>query len=147
MSRALSRQIDGVLAQIDEQNRLVTRAIALLGEIAATIGNEFDTKVLQQLDDIRAAIALLEEQTNVDAQPPIVARNWGVAAAKKTVRKAVFFALDHITEQMRALGWATTSVGKAAAERIEQLEARVLELERRLVRPEAGGASGDPGES
>jgi hypothetical protein len=44
MGRALSRQVDGVLRQIEEQNLLVTRAIALLGEIAATIGNEFDTR-------------------------------------------------------------------------------------------------------
>ena len=77
-------------------------------------------------DDIRAAVALLEEQTNVQALAPIDARNRGVAAAKKVVRKAVFFAVNHLTEQVRALGWAATSVGTAAAERIEQLEARVL---------------------
>jgi SAM-dependent methyltransferase len=57
MSRALSRQLDGVLAQIDAQNHLVTRALALLGEIAASIGNEFDTKVLQQLDDLQVRLA------------------------------------------------------------------------------------------
>jgi len=57
MGRALSRQVDGVLRQIEEQNLLVTRAIALLGEIAATIGNEFDTKVLQQLDDLQVRLA------------------------------------------------------------------------------------------
>jgi hypothetical protein len=84
-------------------------------------------------DDIRAAIALLEEQTNVHALAPIDARNRGVDAAKKIVRKAVFFAVNHVTEQMRALGWAATSVGIAAAERIEHLEARVRELEARLA--------------
>jgi len=46
--------------------------------------------------------------------------------------------VHHLTEQMRALGWAATSVGTAAAERIEQLEARVLELETRLARLESG---------
>src|SRR6185295_6492549 len=71
-------------------------------------------------DDIRAAIALLEEQTNVDANAPILARNRAVGAAKKAVRKAIFFAVDHVTEQLRALGWATAGVGRAAAERIEQ---------------------------
>ena len=67
---------------------------------------------------------------------PIDSRNRGVGAAKKVVRKAVFFTVHHLTEQMRALGWATTSVGNAAAERIEQLEARVHELEARLARIE-----------
>jgi hypothetical protein len=84
--------------------------------------------------DIRAAIALLEEQTNVQALAPTDSRHPGVATAKKIVRKAVFFAVHHLTEQMRALGWATTSVGTAAAERIEQLEVRVRELEARLER-------------
>jgi hypothetical protein len=91
-------------------------------------------------DNIRAAIALLEEQTNVQALAPIDSRHRGVGAAKKVVRKAVFFTVHHLTEQMRALGWAVTSVGNAAAERIEALEARVRELEVRLARI-------DPGES
>ena len=57
MSRALRRQIEGVLAQVEEQNRLATRAVAWLGELASTIGNEFDTKVLQQLDDLQVRLA------------------------------------------------------------------------------------------
>ncbi len=57
MSRALSRQLDGVLRQIEEQNQLVTRALALLGEIAASIGDEFDTRVVQQLDDLQVRLA------------------------------------------------------------------------------------------
>jgi len=84
--------------------------------------------------DIRAAIALLEEQTNISAVAPTDSRYRGVDAAKKVVRKAVFFAVNHLTEQMRALGWATTSVGTTPAERIEQLESRVHELEARLAR-------------
>src|SRR5947207_15231264 len=87
-------------------------------------------------DDIRAAIALLEEQATVDAQAPIEARNRGVETAKKAVRKAVFFTTNHVTEQMRALGWATTSVAEAMAERIEALEARVRELEALVARLE-----------
>ena len=88
--------------------------------------------------DIRAAIALLEEQTNVQALAPVDSRTPGVGAAKKVVRKAVFFTVHHLTEQMRALGWAATSVGNAAAERIEALEARVHELEVRLGRIDPG---------
>ena len=83
-------------------------------------------------DDIRAAVALLEEQSNVEALAPVDSRNRGVATAKQVVRKAVFFAVNHLTEQVRALGWAATAVGTAAADRIEQLEARVRELEARL---------------
>jgi 2-polyprenyl-3-methyl-5-hydroxy-6-metoxy-1,4-benzoquinol methylase len=57
MSRALSRQINGVLAQVEQQSALVTRAVAVLGEIASTIGDEFDTRGLQQLDDLQVRMA------------------------------------------------------------------------------------------
>jgi 2-polyprenyl-3-methyl-5-hydroxy-6-metoxy-1,4-benzoquinol methylase len=57
MSRALSRQIDGVLAQVEQQTVLVTRAVAVLGEIASTMGDEFDTRVLQQIDDLQVRVA------------------------------------------------------------------------------------------
>jgi len=69
-------------------------------------------------------------------QAPVESRNRGVETAKKAVRKAVFFTTNHLTEQLRALGWATTSVAEAAAERIEALEARVLELEAQVARLE-----------
>ena len=69
----------------------------------------------------------------MQALAPVDSRNRGVGAAKKVVRKAVFFTVHHVTEQMRALGWAATSVGDAAAERIEALEARVHELETRIA--------------
>jgi hypothetical protein len=78
-------------------------------------------------------VTLLEEQTNVQALAPVDSRNRGIGAAKVVVRKAVFFAMNHLAEQVRALGWAAASVGEAAAERIEQLEARVRELEARVA--------------
>ena len=138
-----------VRAEIDEAARATTQRPDFPSEYVDRVRDRAVGFALRTAapDDIRAAIALLEEQTNVDAQAPIEARNRGVGAAKKAVRKAVFFALNHVTEQMRALGWATTSVATAAAERIEQLEARVLELETRIARLEAGGAAGDSPES
>ena len=57
MSRALSRQIDGVLQQVEQERRVIAHAIALLGDLSTTIGNEFDTKVLQQLDDLQVRLA------------------------------------------------------------------------------------------
>jgi hypothetical protein len=97
-------------------------------------------------DDIRAAVALLEEQTDVQASAPVDSRNRGVSAAKIVVRKTVFFAMNHLAEQMRALGWAAASVGEAAAERIEKLEARVEALEARLAALDRG-SPGDHSES
>src|SRR5262249_19430988 len=50
-------------------------------------------------DDIRAAVALLEEQTDVQASAPVDSRNRAISGAKVVVRKTVFFAMNHLAEQ------------------------------------------------
>jgi hypothetical protein len=94
--------------------------------------------------DLRAAVALLEEQCNVDTLAPLTSRNRGVEGAKLVVRKAVNFALHHLAEQVQALGWATASVGEAAATRIEELEARVRALEARADAGAHVSGAGEP---
>jgi hypothetical protein len=129
-----------VRAEIDDAARATAERVDFPSEYVAQVHEHAASFALRTAapDDIRAAIALLEEQTNVDPIAPIEARNQAVGAAKKAVRKAVFFTVNHVTEQVRALGWATASVGRAAAERIEQLEARVRELEARIERLDGG---------
>jgi 2-polyprenyl-3-methyl-5-hydroxy-6-metoxy-1,4-benzoquinol methylase len=57
VSRALSREIDGVLAQSQEQSAIVTRVLALLGEMAAAVAIEAEQTVTQQLDDLQQRLA------------------------------------------------------------------------------------------
>jgi 2-polyprenyl-3-methyl-5-hydroxy-6-metoxy-1,4-benzoquinol methylase len=64
MLRTFGREIDGILAQTQQQAWLVGRAMALLGELAAAIGNEFDTRVLQQLDDLQVRVAEQQRAVN-----------------------------------------------------------------------------------
>lgn len=64
MSRALSRQIDGVLGQVEQQTHLITRAVAVLGEISSTMGDDFDTRVLQQLDDLQVRLGEQVREVN-----------------------------------------------------------------------------------
>jgi hypothetical protein len=125
-------------AEIEEAARATAEQPDFPGEYVAQVRDEAAAFALRTAapDDIRAAVALLEAQTNVDANAPVDSRNKGVETAKKAVRKAVFFTTNHMTEQLRALGWATASVGQAAAERIEALEARVRELEATVARLE-----------
>ncbi len=129
-----------VRAEIDDAARATTERPDFPSEYVARVHDHAASFALRTAapDDIRAAIALLEEQTNIDPNAPIEARNQAVGAAKKAVRKAVFFTVNHVTEQVRALGWATASMGRAAAERIEALEARVRELEARIERLPGG---------
>ncbi len=126
---------DDVRAEIEAAARETAARADFPSAYMAQVRNEGERFTLRtaDTDDIRAAVALLEEQTNVHALAPVDSRNRGVSTAKLVVRKAVFFAANHLAEQMRALGWAAASVGEAAAERIEQLEARVRELEARVA--------------
>jgi len=135
-----------VRAEIEAAARRTAAGAEFPAAYMAQVRTERERFALRTADggDIRAAIALLEEQTDVHAVAPVDSRNRGVSAAKLVVRKAVFFAVNHLAEQVRALGWAAASVGEAAAERIEQLEARVRELETRLA---ARDGTEDPSES
>ena len=134
-----------VRAEIEAAARQTAERSDFPSAYLSQVRNEGERFALRTADpgDIRAAIALLEEQTNVHASAPVDSRNRGVSAAKVVVRKAVFFAVNHLAEQMRALGWAAVSVGEAAAERIEQLEARVRELEARVASLDHGVATSD----
>ena len=127
-----------VRAEIDDAARATAERSDFPSDYVARVRADAAAFTLRTApsDDIRAAVALLEAQTNVDANAPVDSRNRGVETAKKAVRKAVFFTTNHVTEQLRALGWAASSVGQAAAERIEALEARVQELEEQLARLE-----------
>lgn len=92
-----------------------------------------------QADDIRAAVAVLEEHATVNAVAPVESRNRGASAAKKVVRKAVFFTTHHLASQISSLGWSTVTLGNAAADRIEALEHEVADLRARIVALEEQG--------
>src|SRR6476661_10923018 len=132
-----------VRAEIDAAARQTAGRADFPSAYLSQVHSEGERFALRTADtgDIRAAIALLEEQTNVHALAPVESRNRGVSAAKLVVRKAVFFAVNHLAEQVRAMGWAAASVGEAAAERIEALEAQVRELEARLAELDPGDSS------
>jgi len=57
VSRGLRREIDGILAQSQEQSAIVTRVLSLLSEIAASARSEAELTLTQQLDDIQQRLA------------------------------------------------------------------------------------------
>jgi hypothetical protein len=91
-----------------------------------------------QADDVRAAVAMLEEHAQINDVAPIDSANRGTRAAKTVVRKAVFFTTNHLATQVSALGWATMQFGNATADRIERLERELREVKERLARLENG---------
>jgi hypothetical protein len=91
-------------------------------------------------DDVRAAVAAIEEHAHVDADPPVDAHRREAAYAKRVVRRLVHFSNHHLASQVSGLGWSVAWLGRAAADRIEALEQEVVELRRRVDRLE--GESG-----
>lgn len=57
VGKVVGRQIEGVLAQSQEHAHAVSRAVELLGQLATSVGREFDGKVLQQLEDLQVRLA------------------------------------------------------------------------------------------
>src|SRR5262249_54566661 len=79
-------------------------------------------------DDLRAAVARLEEHAQISDGAPADPPYRGTRAAKPVIRKAVFFTTNHLATQVSALGWAVTQLGNATADRIEQLERELREV-------------------
>jgi hypothetical protein len=87
-------------------------------------------------DDVRAAVALLEEQAHLDAVAPLESANRAATAAKRVVRKAVFFTTHHLAAQISSLGWSTVWLGNATADQLDRIERRLDAIEARLDRLE-----------
>lgn len=95
-------------------------------------------------DDIRHASVLVERAAAIDAQVPTVSRLAPMGFVKRVVRKAVFFYMRFLADQISLLGHAAARMGFSVAERVDtlddevaELRARVEELER-LVEGRAG---------
>jgi O-antigen chain-terminating methyltransferase len=65
VGKVVSRQIQGVLEQVQDYSRVVAKTVGLVAEIASVLGREYDTKVLQQLDDLQARVS--EQQRALNA--------------------------------------------------------------------------------
>ena len=101
-------------------------------------------------DDIRHAAVLVERAAAIDAQVPTVSRVAPLGFVKRLMKKAIFFYIRFLADQISLLGHAAARMGFSVAERVDSLDeevaslrARVEELERRAgvpVRPAGDGA-------
>ena len=113
VSRALSREIDGILVQSQEQSALVTRVLALLGEIAASVSSEAELMLTQQLDDIQQRLAEHTRALNDVDRQLLDVRERVPGAAVHT-----FYAADRFTDRFRGDGDDLRSRYEADAQRL-----------------------------
>lgn len=64
VGKVVSRQIQGVLEQAQEHAHVIAHTVGLIAEITSALGHEYDTKVLQQLDDLQARLAEQQRSLN-----------------------------------------------------------------------------------
>jgi hypothetical protein len=86
------------------------------------------------VDDIRAAVALIEQHASISPAAPTDSAHKAASAAKQVVQRAVFFSMHHLATQVSSLGYAVVWLGNATADRIETLERRLGETDEGLRR-------------
>jgi 2-polyprenyl-3-methyl-5-hydroxy-6-metoxy-1,4-benzoquinol methylase len=78
VAKGVGRQIQGVLAQTQEQSHRIARTISLAAQATNLLADAYDTRVIQQLDDLQAQLAheqdqlqgLLAQLTEITARVP-----------------------------------------------------------------------------
>lgn len=100
-------------------------------------------------DDIRHASVLVERAAAIDAQVPTAGRAAPMGFAKRVVKKAVFFYVRFLADQISLLGHAAARMGFSVAERVDALDDELAALRSRveeLERLTGAGPSGRDGE-
>jgi len=96
-------------------------------------------------DDIRAAVAMLEDHALTDPAVPVRSASRAKRAAKQAVRKAVQFQSEYFAGHLGAVAWDTVWIGTAVATRIEELERTVTRLQERIDELERAAGERAPG--
>lgn len=123
---------------------------ALVAKVRASTARLGATAV--RPDDIRHAAVLVERAAAIDAQVPTVSRAAPLGYAKLVIKKAIFFYMRFLADQISLLGHASARMGFSVADRTDALDeevaslrARVEELERRagVAAPDDRGEDSD----
>ena len=76
IAKGVGRQIQGVLEQTQDQSHRVARTLTLMAQVTNLLADEYDTRVLQQLDDLQIQLAHEQNQMQqlVDRLAEVAAR-------------------------------------------------------------------------
>ena len=83
--------------------------------------------------DVRHAAMLLEHQATIDVDVPTGSRAAPAGLLKKVVKKLTLWYFRYVGHQVTLQGQAVARLGTVAAARIEELEAEVADLRRRVA--------------
>ena len=131
-----------VVAKIEEAAREREAAAdfpaSYIGRVRAAAARMAAIEV--EADDMRSALAVLEQHLPIDVDVPISASQKATAVVKKVVRKLTIFYVRYTGQQVTLMGQAVVRFGEAVTQRVERLEGdteRLQQLEARVERLEA----------
>jgi hypothetical protein len=130
----LAAEIAAAAAARAEQPDFPAKAI---GRIRAAAGRLAASEF--RPDDLRHAALLLERQATIDLQVPTASRVPGVSLVKRTLKQLMIWYLRYLGHQISSFGQATARFGVTVANRVDGLEAEVVELRERVARLEERG--------
>jgi 2-polyprenyl-3-methyl-5-hydroxy-6-metoxy-1,4-benzoquinol methylase len=83
IAKGVGRQIEGVLAQAQDQSHRVAKALSLMAQLNNLLADMYDTRVLQQLDDLQLRLNQEHRQLNdvIASLADVTARMPGAAVA------------------------------------------------------------------
>jgi len=96
IGKAIARQVQGVLDQAQDQSRRVAHTLTLLVDVTNTLTEAYDTRVVQQLDDLQARLA--QQQRELHA---LVSRLDDVAARLPGVAVQTWYPYDDFASSFR----------------------------------------------
>jgi SAM-dependent methyltransferase len=96
IGKTVSRQVQGVLDQAQDQSRRVAHILALLVDVTNMLTDSYDGRMAQQLDDLQARLA--EQQRDLHA---LVARLEDVAGRLPGVGVRTWYPYDHFATAFR----------------------------------------------
>jgi 2-polyprenyl-3-methyl-5-hydroxy-6-metoxy-1,4-benzoquinol methylase len=123
VAKSVARQIQGVLEQAQDQSHRVVRTIALMAKTTNMLAEAYDTRVIQQLDDLQ--IQLAEDQDKMQAlllqMSEVVARVPGSGID-------AWYAADAFNAHFRGPADDIASRYRDLAERFVGIEGPVLDI-------------------
>src|SRR5437764_8492787 len=80
-------------------------------------------------DDMRSALAVVEQHLPIDVDVPISSSQRALALVKRFVRKLTIFYVRYTGQQVTLFGQAVVRFGAAITDRVEQVEGKAAEID------------------
>ncbi|MDQ1395027.1 MAG: hypothetical protein QOG64_286 [Acidimicrobiaceae bacterium] len=120
----LSAEIEAAARELEATSRFPASYVTRVRAATARL-----TAVEVAADDMRSALAVLEQHLPIDVDVPVSSSQPAMALLKKIVRKLTIFYMRYTGQQVTLMGQAAVRWGEAVTQRVERAEGRLAEID------------------